>query len=507
MNHDKGAYRDFVQSRCQTNPCVTGLADYLRCRSGSTSTIVTLDYPRSEQPAPNPLTVSEADLAKLIDTTSTTDGRILLVENIQPHLICLLGEILDVDPVFFAGHITDFKDIEKAPPPPSLALFPSQIAEKGYLHLHYQQVLDLGSADTFKLSSYSLKSDSNVPRNVRRLPNLSGRQLALARACCSILVKKIKDSCICKSDSDVHYLMTESLTSLGLVLVDPPATTVVETLGSGGRKSYPSMLLHGGFEDFEHSTSFASFGSITSDRLPDKKSMLSNLLHYFRHQPPGFTMAEPSILSLGYYPIRIVLAEWNLYTHLMSRYFKYYEYTLHDTENRLHGSDIIDLQRWRRRSMQSRHKLTLLSEFIDHWLQQEAEKEPWNLALKDIKHTLSQLEHYNRSLEHMIPVATSMVQLLDSRRSMLEAANVSRLTLIALVFVPLSWVASLFSMSEDYSPGRKNFWVYFATALPVLILVLSLSAVQWDQLEGKLNRIGADSRRQAARRRAEVVFA
>jgi hypothetical protein len=154
--------------------------------------------------------------------------------------------------------------------------------------------------------------------------------------------------------------------------------------------------------------------------------MLSNLLHYFRHQPPGLIVAEPSILSLGYYPIRIVLAEWILYTHLMSRYFKHYEYTLHDIENRLHDSNIIDLQRWRRRSMQSRHKLILLSEFIDYWLQQEADKQPWDSVLKDIKHMLSQLEHYNRSLEHMVPVATSMVRLLDSWRSMLEAANVSR---------------------------------------------------------------------------------
>ena len=195
----------------------------MRYGPGAASTIVTLDYPRSGQSAPDPRTVAEVDLAKLIDATSTTAGRILLVENIQPHLISLLGEILDVDPIFFAGHVTtDFKDIEKAPPPPSLALFPSQIAKKGCLHLHYQQILDLGSAGSFKSSSYNLKSDSNVPRNVRRLPHLSGRQLALARACCSILVKKIKGLWICKSYLDIHYILTTSLTSIGLVLVDPP---------------------------------------------------------------------------------------------------------------------------------------------------------------------------------------------------------------------------------------------------------------------------------------------
>ncbi|KAK3326718.1 hypothetical protein B0H66DRAFT_167969 [Apodospora peruviana] len=417
MNYTQKSYKDWVESQLQTNPCITGLAEHLGCGLGTASTIVALDYPQSGHPAPTPLTVAEADLTKLISTTSTIHGRILLVENIRPHLISLLGEILDVDPIFFAGHVTtDFKDFEKAPPPPSLALFPSQIARKGYLHLHYQQVLDLGSADPFQSSSYSLKSDSNVPRNVRRLPHLSGRQLALVRACCSILVRNVKGSWI----------------------FDPAVKTVIETLRPGGRKAYPSMLLHGGFEDFMPSVSFASFTSVTTDRSWDKKSILSSLIHYFCNQPPGFIASEPSILSFGYYPIRIVLAEWILYTHLMSRYFKYYENTLYDIENRLHDSDIIDLQRWRRRSMQSQHKLILLSEFVDYWLPQEADKQPWNLTLKDIKHVLSQLEHYNRSLEHMIPVATSIVQLLDSRRSILDATNVSRLTFIALVFVPLS---------------------------------------------------------------------
>jgi hypothetical protein len=115
-------------------------------------------------------------------------------------LIDILGETLDVDPVFFAGHVTtDFSDIEQAPPPPSLALFPSQAAEWGYLHIHYQQVLDLGSTDSFGGSAYALKTESNIPRNTRRLPPLSGRQFALARACCSVLVKILDTAWICKA--------------------------------------------------------------------------------------------------------------------------------------------------------------------------------------------------------------------------------------------------------------------------------------------------------------------
>lgn len=200
--------------------------------------------------------------------------------------------------------------------------------------------------------------------------------------------------------------------------------------------------------------------------------MLSTLLHYFRHGPPDFKTADPSILSLSYYPVRIALAEWMLYTHLMSRYVKHYQYSLQTDKGHLYDNDIVDLQRWRRRSKQTQHKLLLLTQFINAQLPQEddnADTQRWCRTLRDIQFVHSEVKYHKNSLEQMVLVATSMVQLRD-------AANVKRLTYIALVFVPLSWVASLFSMAEDFIPGHKWFWVYFATAVPmVFVLLLSLN--------------------------------
>lgn len=275
---------------------------------------------------------------------------------------------------------------------------------------------------------------------------------------------------------------------LGLILVDRPIGSVIEALGTERQKTYRAKLLHGGFEDVAPSQPFSSFKH-DKDKW-NKDSMLGSLVHYFRTQPPpGFQAASTGILSLGYYPIRIVVAEWNFYTHLTSRYSKYYEYSLRDITSRLHDNDLVDLQRWRRRSRQSRHKLALLVEFVDSWMQHEDDKETWNMILKDINYLRQQLQDYGQSLEQMVTVATSMVQLLDSRRSILEAVNVRRLTYIALVFVPLAWVASLFSMSDVYSPGHERFWVYFATALPLLGLVLVLSAFPYDRLGRMLRQI------------------
>jgi hypothetical protein len=49
---------------------------------------------------------------------------------------------------------------------------------------------------------------------------------------------------------------------------------------------------------------------------------------------------------------------------------------------RLHNDDIIDLQRWRYRSKQSQHKLIVLAEFIDYWLDKEPVLKHWKLIIK-----------------------------------------------------------------------------------------------------------------------------
>ncbi|KAM3067046.1 hypothetical protein ACMFMG_011825 [Clarireedia jacksonii] len=464
------SYSEFIRLRSQINPCITGLAEYIKLAPRAASTIAMLEY-LADGSSSGPIGITEIELQKLPKVASSISGRVIFIESISPVLISHLGQLLDVDPLFFAGYIsTDLPDIEKAALPPSLALYPSQLAAQGYLHIHYQQVIGLGSAEQFKNSAYALKTDSNVPRNTRRLPHLSGQQLALTRGCCSILLKRLED---------IWYT---------IILTDPPTKAIIETPDLGPPRTYPSIPLHSSFENFEQPASFSSFGLARDSSFEswDKSSMLTSLLHYFQNHPPGFAVVKPSILSLGYYPIKIVLAEWILYIHLVSRYLKYYEYSLHDIHNRLHSSDIVDLQRWRRRSKQSRHKLYLLSIFISHWLSGETEKQPWDMLLKDIDYISLQLKDYSHSIEQMVPVATSMIQLLDARQSVLQAANITRLTYIALVFVPLSWVTGLFSMSESYSPGQEQFWIYFATALPLLLVVLLASILPFNQLAVKI---------------------
>ncbi|KAI9686002.1 MAG: hypothetical protein M1822_003985 [Bathelium mastoideum] len=59
-----------------------------------------------------------------------------------------------------------------------------------------------------------------------------------------------------------------------------------------------------------------------------------------------------------------------------------------------------------------------------------------------------------------------------TERSIREAKSAKALTTLGIVFIPLAYVSSLFSMSDPYRPGQRLFWVYFMVALPLIMATL-----------------------------------
>ncbi len=57
------------------------------------------------------------------------------------------------------------------------------------------------------------------------------------------------------------------------------------------------------------------------------------------------------------------------------------------------------------------------------------------------------------------------------KQSLFEARNVKRLTIFGMIFLPLSFTSSLFSMAPDYLPGAHKFWTYFAVAIPIILAI------------------------------------
>jgi hypothetical protein len=59
-----------------------------------------------------------------------------------------------------------------------------------------------------------------------------------------------------------------------------------------------------------------------------------------------------------------------------------------------------------------------------------------------------------------------------------SAESLSRITVLTMLFIPLSTVASIFSMGGDFLPGSTKAWVFWVVAIPVLVV---LAYIYWYQ--------------------------
>ncbi len=95
----------------------------------------------------------------------------------------------------------------------------------------------------------------------------------------------------------------------------------------------------------------------------------------------------------------------------------------------------------------------------------------------DFSRALSYMVEYQSRIDRLTSVVTAIISIDDSRRSQDDNRNVARLTWLATFFIPLSYIASLFSMQESVSSLGHTMRIYFATAVPVAAVALGLAWV------------------------------
>lgn len=70
--------------------------------------------------------------------------------------------------------------------------------------------------------------------------------------------------------------------------------------------------------------------------------------------------------------------------------------------------------------------------------------------------------------------ATSYIQVLQLREAQIanrQAHSVGTITVLGVLFVPISIVSGIMSMGGPYIPGGERFWIFFAVTLPILMLI------------------------------------
>ncbi|KAL8855635.1 MAG: hypothetical protein Q9178_007724 [Gyalolechia marmorata] len=116
-------------------------------------------------------------------------------------------------------------------------------------------------------------------------------------------------------------------------------------------------------------------------------------------------------------------------------------------------SKIRELQSWRRRVVTTMEKIRQVIQYIHLSESSGSCSEDWAALLEDYDFISTSIQEHSNRLESMVPVVTFYIQLIESRRALGETTNVTRLTVLAIVFVPLSYIATIFSMNEKFGPG------------------------------------------------------
>lgn len=135
------------------------------------------------------------------------------------------------------------------------------------------------------------------------------------------------------------------------------------------------------------------------------------------------------------------------------------------------NTDLSCLHSWARRSMATSDKLQDVISFLKYQRSQDQDADCCTLLIEDYEYIAASIDTYSRQLEAMVPVVTSLIQIVDSQQSLKETANIARLTYLALVFMPLTFVSGLFSMNDHVTLGGRELGFYVVVAIPVCAMV------------------------------------
>lgn len=110
--------------------------------------------------------------------------------------------------------------------------------------------------------------------------------------------------------------------------------------------------------------------------------------------------------------------------------------------------------------------------------------------LRDYKYLLFRAQTLFEQCHRGMQVVMSNANIKESREAISQAEGVAKLTRLAFVFIPLSFITSFFGMNlSQFGTGNLSIWVWFAVACP--IFAMSLISMKYEisaALLGRLSR-------------------
>ncbi len=94
--------------------------------------------------------------------------------------------------------------------------------------------------------------------------------------------------------------------------------------------------------------------------------------------------------------------------------------------------------------------------------------------VEDLQFVIDNMSISISRIEKNITLLMGLVTISEGRQGLQESRAISFLTLIATIFLPSETVATILGMQTQYGPGTGNFWLLWAVALPLTVLVIAI---------------------------------
>jgi hypothetical protein len=271
-------------------------------------------------------------------------------------------------------------------------------------------------------------------------------------------------------------------------------------VGKGGQKETRPCridLYQGGYVDISPLPANPEYEQLERwpAPYPSRKSLFDDILFYWSQADsfPGLhrhlrgDAATMFMYGTSFFLKRIIASHWMQFLVYFDEIIDRLEYALARADIKaLDGVEnhLADVEFWQRRCRKSREQIEQALDTLQKIKSSlsggsgEAASSGCDNAIygcvDDFTHIHKQISVLQERCQRLIQSLAYVVSIIESKQSSEEAHNLRILTVLGMLFVPLTLMSGIFSMSDRFQPGAEYFWVYFVTSLPIVGLVFSV---------------------------------
>ncbi|KAL4866209.1 hypothetical protein BDV12DRAFT_138254 [Aspergillus spectabilis] len=470
MDHSKesSAYQELTRALCVADPRL----DHWKDDTKSSSARVVALHIQPDHSVGQPTEITEPTaLRDTLTSPSNQNSSVYILEGLISEFVDVLGTHFDLHPSVFIDHerlvALDGSATGEAGGSPFLAS--SAMHSRDHITMKYHEPLIL----------------SPVPEQFRNFCEASGRHIAVTRIMGAFSpIGLMRRKC--------SFWTRERNTGTGwdcLIVCDPPVKTVRTGYSASEAVEIKTAPYSGGYVDF-----IPHKEQLKHRTGPPRSSMLENICFYLQTYGYAFDLSDP--LSARTILEKIIASHYTLTAKYLRETIELVQWSLSRQQNLSIFSNSTaeeqwsDIQAWDRRV--SEYKDDLQAIMLQLGILFETPNirtmKSWKESTIDYQFLLQRFNSLHERIRDLNSAITGLASITSShqayteqklalkasKQSLHEARRAKTLTLVGLVFIPLAYVASLFSMAEPYASGNERFWIYFAIALPLSGFMLTL---------------------------------